>query len=462
MKNKSGFTLVELLVGMLVTGLIMAALVTLFSSTVQSEISGFKQQEVYAQARAVVNDLKTTLRYADSAAVFYQGSNPITAPKENTGAVKNIDSVEYTATIYNSSKATNESVKMTVEWAPNSNKKLLQITKSIDGVAQPVVKFPKDVNNSVFKGDGSDFPITVNKDDDSLYHINIPYKYKFALSGDKTDNLNTDVLKGEESSSSDVPPILFTGTKLVMGQAGSINAADNEVLAIKVNEPPAGLNSNSKFTVVSNMDNVWSGSNQITVINDAFKLDGIINKYSRINRYNVLSSNQSDGNEYNGSTLVFNSDTDVRNYMKVSLYNQSTKEAIITVKGNNAIYTSNETTYIGKNKNCGNVILSEGTTGSLILAATTSGKITLENLNIPKEIAVLIVSAGELKITNCTIENCIIFHKTGNAIITNSSINGMIESAGSELQIVKNCDFGTFKGSPTALEVFDAYYGYKG
>ena len=42
------------------------------------------------------------------------------------------------------------------------------------------------------------------------------------------------------------------------------------------------------------------------------------------------------------------------------------------------------------------------------------------------------------------------------------NINGMIESVGSELQIFKNCDFGTFKGSPTALEVFDAYYGYKG
>ena len=464
MRNKAGFTLIELLVGMLVTMLIMGALVSLFSSTVQSQMSGFKQQEVYAQARAVMNDLKTTLRYADSAAVFYQGTNPktpITAPKANTEAVKNIDSVEYTATIYNSSTAANESVSMKIEWLDN-NKKRLKITKTIDGSAQPDEKFPKDDSNSVFKGDGSDFPITINKDDDSLYHINLPYKYKFALSGDKTDALVTDVLKGAGSNSSDVPPILFTGTKLVIGQAGSINAADNEVLAIKVNEPPAGLNSNSKFTVVSDRDDVWSGSNHITVLKDGATLDEIMNKYSRIIRYNVLSSNQSDGNEYNGSTLVFNSDKDVRNYMKVSLYNDSTKKAIISVKGNNAIYTSNETKYIGKNQNCGNVILAEGTTGSLILAATTSGKITLENINIPKEIAVLIVSYGELKITDCTIENCIIFHKTGNAIITNSNINGMIESVGSELQIFKNCDFGTFKGSPTALEVFDAYYGYKG
>lgn len=460
MRKQAGFTLIELLVGMLVTMLIMGALVSLFSSTVQSVMSGFKQQEVYAQARAVMNDLKTTLRYADSSAIFYQGTKPITAPKENTGAVKNIDSVEYTATIYNNNTEANESVKMTVEWRDNY-KKQIKITKEV-GTSSKASYFPNGTDNSVFKGDGSDFPITVNKDDDSLYHINLPYKYKFALSGDKTDALVTDVFKGAVSDSSDVPPILFTGTKLVIGQAGSLNAADNEVLAIKVKEPPAGLNSNSKFTVISNRDDVWSGSNHITVLKDGVTLDGIIKKYSRINIYNVLSSNQSDGNEYNGSTLVFNSDKDVRNYMKVSLYNDSTKKAIITVKGNNAIYTSDETKYIGKNQNCGNVVLAEGTTGSLILAATSSGKITLENINIPKEIAVLIVSAGELKITNCTIENCIIFHKTGNAIITNSNINGMIESAGSELQIFKNCDFGTFKGSPTALEVFDAYYGYKG
>ena len=197
MRKQAGFTLIELLVGMLVTVLIMGALVSLFSSTVQSEISGFKQQEVYAQARAVVNDLKTTLRYADGAAVFYHGTNPktpITAPKENTGAVKNIDSIEYAATIYNSSTEANESVKMTIEWKDNS-KKQIKITKEV-GTSSKESYFPNSTDNSVFKGDGSDFPITINKDDDSLYHINLPYKYTFALSVDKTDALITDVLKG--------------------------------------------------------------------------------------------------------------------------------------------------------------------------------------------------------------------------------------------------------------------------
>ena len=119
MRNKAGFTLIELLVGMLVTMLIMGALVSLFSSTVQSQMSGFKQQEVYAQARAVMNDLKTTLRYADSAAVFYDTSgNKISSPTyDNT---KIASKVEYTATIYNSSTPANESVKMTVEWKDNS------------------------------------------------------------------------------------------------------------------------------------------------------------------------------------------------------------------------------------------------------------------------------------------------------------------------------------------------------
>ena len=192
MREKAGFTLIELLVGMLVTMLIMGALVSLFSSSVQSEISGFKQQEVYAQARAVMNDLKTTLRYADGAAVFYDASNnKISSPTyDNT---KIASKVEYTATIYNSSTAANESVSMTVEWK-DSAKKQIKITKEIDS-SSSVSYFPKNTDNSVFKGGGSDFPIYINASDSSLYHINLPYKYKFALSGDKSDILVTDILK---------------------------------------------------------------------------------------------------------------------------------------------------------------------------------------------------------------------------------------------------------------------------
>ena len=196
-RNKAGFTLVELLVGILVTMLIMGALVSLFSSSVQSEISGFKQQEAYAQARVAINDLKTTLRYADSGAVFYDTSgNKIVSPTyDNT---KIASKVEYTATIYNQNTAANESVAMTVEWRDNS-KKQLKITKKVDATTN-ISYFPNNIDNSVFKGDGTDFPIYINASDSSLYHINLPFKYKFALSGEKSDILATDVLKHADAA----------------------------------------------------------------------------------------------------------------------------------------------------------------------------------------------------------------------------------------------------------------------
>ena len=202
LRNKAGFTLVELLVGILVTMLIMGALVSLFSSSVQSEISGFKQQEVYAQARAAVNDLKTTLRYADSGATFYDtsGSKIASPTYDNT---KTAIKVEYTATIYNQNTSANESVAMTVEWKDNS-KKQLKITKKVDAITN-IYYFPNNIDNSAFKGDGSDFPIYINASDSSLYHINLPFKYKFALSGDKTDILTTDLFKhaAEEASAAE-------------------------------------------------------------------------------------------------------------------------------------------------------------------------------------------------------------------------------------------------------------------
>ena len=197
MKKKAGFTLVELVVGILITMLIMGALVSLFSSSVQSEISGFKQQEAYAQARLMLNDLKTTLRYADSAAVFYDTSgNKIASPTyDNT---KIASKVEYTATIYNLKTEANEDISLAIEWKDNS-KKQLKITKEV-GTATEVSYFPNSTVNSVFKGDGSDFPLYINASDSSLYHISLPYKYKFVLSGDKTDILATDVLKHADAA----------------------------------------------------------------------------------------------------------------------------------------------------------------------------------------------------------------------------------------------------------------------
>ena len=64
MKKQSGFTLIELVVAMAVLGLIMGAMVHLFGSSVTSLHVGARQEVVYEEARLLMNELKTTLRYA--------------------------------------------------------------------------------------------------------------------------------------------------------------------------------------------------------------------------------------------------------------------------------------------------------------------------------------------------------------------------------------------------------------
>ena len=474
MRKQAGFTLIELLVGMLVTVLIMGALVSLFSSTVQSEISGFKQQEVYAQARAVVNDLKTTLRYADGAAVFYHGTNPktpITAPKENTGAVKNIDSIEYAATIYNSSTEANESVKMTIGWKDNS-KKQIKITKEV-GTSSKESYFPNSTDNSVFKGDGSDFPITINKDDDSLYHINLPYKYKFALSGDKTDALITDVLKGAGSSSSDVdssevPPILLTAGNLTFGDGSAKIRTDEDVTlvlnATEVNKYNNGsLASSKSFSVLTNNSKITNPSGSITVVNsyNGMTLAETISKYSRISLYKKKFAYDDAATRVDLTTypLTFTKDQIIQ-ANNVSW--ESATGTVLNVYGTNAIYAKNAITIGNSNKkNDVNFSLASGETkGALIIYS--KNQVNLSNLTIPKEIAVVIYAGTGLNIKNCYFGNCIVLAEGETCSIDSSDIYGMVERSGTDFSIAGSCTFGNFKGDPAAINVFDDYFGLNG
>ena len=74
MKKQSGFTLIELVVAMAVLGLIMGAMVHLFGSSVTSLHVGARQEVVYEEARLLMNELKTTLRYADKRQVLIRSS----------------------------------------------------------------------------------------------------------------------------------------------------------------------------------------------------------------------------------------------------------------------------------------------------------------------------------------------------------------------------------------------------
>ena len=78
MKKQSGFTLIELVVAMAVLGLIMGAMVYLFGSSVTSLHVGARQEVVYEEARLLMNELKTTLRYADKDSIKYPEPDVLT------------------------------------------------------------------------------------------------------------------------------------------------------------------------------------------------------------------------------------------------------------------------------------------------------------------------------------------------------------------------------------------------
>lgn len=455
MKRHEGFTLVELLVGLFVTMLIMGALVSLFSGSVQSGMSGFKQQEVYAQARAVMNDIKTTLRYADSAAVFYDtaGNKISSVTSSNT---KTASKVKYTATIYNASTSKNEAVAITMEWI-NSNKQI-KITKTIDGTKQSEIKFPENDNNSAFKGDGSDFPIYISEDDSALYNINLPYKYKFAFGGTKSDALTTDVLKGQGSTSGDVPPILLTSGNLAFGSANAKLRTDGDVTLVlnadNVNNYNKGsLASSKSFDVLTNNLAIKNQSGSINIVNEYndMDLETTIKTYTRSDKYVFDYDKNASRADLNGYPLTFTDNQQIQ-ANNVSLWSAA-KGTILRVDGANAIYAQNAVN-IGSSKKAVSFALADGqTNGSLVIYSKS--QMTLSNITIPKEIAVVIYAGSGLSIKDCDFENCIVIAKGGTCTISGSTICGMVESSGSELRIEGTCTFGTFKGTPSAVEVFD-------
>ena len=189
MKKQSGFTLIELVVAMAVLGLIMGAMVHLFGSSVTSLHVGARQEVVYEEARLLMNELKTTLRYADKDSIKYPEPDVLT----------------YSGTMWDRhmdiSQGNNKAYNIRVEWQDAENGlKRLKVTRVTDG-KQETTLFPTDSANSVFK-EGSQFPITpeeimVNGSSIVMYKIVLPLQYEF--NGQmKTQTLETKVVPSEE------------------------------------------------------------------------------------------------------------------------------------------------------------------------------------------------------------------------------------------------------------------------
>lgn len=205
MYTKKGFTLVELLVGIAIILLIFGGMIAVFGSSFKVSQTGLNQQEAYEEARLAMQEIKTTLRYADKNTVAFSAANTLMTYNG-----------KYFDKHWEADKGANVFYKMTLDF---SNGKQLVIKKEMSQGTekkQTVLTFPKLEANSAFistkegaasqawlewKDSGTPFPVreivlasTKNAGDDKIvYEIILPIKYLGTDKQVKTDVLRTTV-----------------------------------------------------------------------------------------------------------------------------------------------------------------------------------------------------------------------------------------------------------------------------
>ena len=220
MKKQSGFTLIELVVAMAVLGLIMGAMVHLFGSSVTSLHVGARQEVVYEEARLLMNELKTTLRYADKDSIDPEQPTVSTSKFSYKGNLwdRHMDIAQ----------GTNKEYKVTVEWKDDTKKQLQVTREDITDGSKKITIFPNDSNNSIFEGKFPDTSETLTLNDGNtviMYKIALPLQYEF--NGQmKTQTLETKVVPSkdevtetpEEKMRREYMEILNIGLKIENGE----------------------------------------------------------------------------------------------------------------------------------------------------------------------------------------------------------------------------------------------------
>lgn len=213
MKKQSGFTLIELVVAMAVLGLIMGAMVHLFGSSVTSLHVGARQEVVYEEARLLMNELKTTLRYADKDSIDPEKPTVSTSKFSYKGNLwdRHMDIAQ----------GTNKEYKVTVEWKDDTKKQLQVTREDITDGSKKITIFPNDSNNSIFEGK---FPVTsetLTLNDGNtviMYKIALPLQYEF--NGQmKTQTLETKVVPSEEGEKETIEERIYKSYHLLLSIA---------------------------------------------------------------------------------------------------------------------------------------------------------------------------------------------------------------------------------------------------
>ncbi|BDE83336.1 hypothetical protein CE91St52_01130 [Phascolarctobacterium faecium] len=196
MKKQAGFSLIELVVAMAVLALIMGAMVHLFGGSVTSLHAGAKQEVVYEEARLLMNELKTTLRYADKDSIKLEKLDDKTTTFSYSGTMwdRHMDIKD----------GQNISYDIIVQWKDAGNGlKQLEVKRedrdaSGNNISSKTISFPKDTANSLFEA-GSPFPITAETvyKEVVMYKIALPVQY--LLNGKRqTQTLETKVVPSRD------------------------------------------------------------------------------------------------------------------------------------------------------------------------------------------------------------------------------------------------------------------------
>lgn len=186
MKKRAGFSLIELVITMALLGLVMGGLVSLFGGSVASLNAGTKQEVVYEEARLLMNELKTTLRYA-------KNIDPLKPVNDTT-------QFEYSGEMWNKpmeiNGGDNKEYKIVVTWK-DSQKKQLKITRKYGDNSEKESVFPQNPANSKFDSN-SPFHIIAEEvalaDGSSVVMYNIALPLKYVIKGaTKEQTLTTKV-----------------------------------------------------------------------------------------------------------------------------------------------------------------------------------------------------------------------------------------------------------------------------
>ena len=218
MKKRAGFTLIELVIGIAIMLIIFGGIVYIFGASSKSAMAGMNHKQAYESARSFMDEIKTTMRYADTINLDSTNGTLTYAVTYDTTtkAVQHPFYEEHFSKDIANGKACY--YNYTITWK-DSNKTQLKIVRSITPVKEgstdqgttttKTFYFPTDdyvKANGAFKateyttkldkGAFAAFPViekSLTNSGTTVYGIAIPIQYKDATGTTKVDILQTEV-----------------------------------------------------------------------------------------------------------------------------------------------------------------------------------------------------------------------------------------------------------------------------